>query len=72
MWQLINLRTDSIYLLHIRFQCVAVALIVVYSTDNSIYTHVVSDCKRLVPIRRYDQSCVTEQSGMAYSLGLRN
>ena len=39
---------------------------------NCIYTHVISNSKELVPIRRYDQSCVTEQSGMAYSSGLRN
>ena len=54
------------------FQYVAAALVVVYNTDSSIYTHVILDCKKLVPIRRYDQSCVTEQSGMAYSSGLRN
>ena len=49
------------------FQCVAAALVVVYSTDSSIYTHVVLDRKKLVLIRRYDQSYVTEQSSMAYS-----
>ena len=37
MWQLVNLRMDSIYLLHIRFNLctVATALVVVYSTDSS-------------------------------------
>ena len=37
MWQLVNLRTDSIYLLHIRFnlRTVAAALVVVYSIDSS-------------------------------------
>ena len=37
MWKLVNLRTDSIYLLHIHFnlRTVATTLVVVYSTDNS-------------------------------------
>ena len=37
MLQLVNLRTDSIYLLHICFnlRTVAAALVVVYSTDSS-------------------------------------
>ena len=37
MWQLVNLRTDSIYLLHICFnlRTVAAALVLVYSTDSS-------------------------------------
>ena len=37
MWQLVNLRTDSIYLLHIYFnlRTVTGALVVVYITDNS-------------------------------------
>ena len=40
MWQLVNLRMDSIYLLHIRFNLcmVVVALVAVYSTDNSSYS----------------------------------
>ena len=37
MWQLVNLSTDSIYLLHIHFnlRMVTAALVVIYSTDNS-------------------------------------
>ena len=37
MWQLVKLRTDSIYLLYVCFnlRTIAVALVVVYSTDSS-------------------------------------
>ena len=54
MWQLINLCTDSIYLLHICFnlRTVAAALVVVYSTDNISHS-VVIEAGQLLSVSRY-------------------
>ena len=43
MWQLVKLRTDSIYLLYVCFnlRTIAVALVVVYSTDNISHSVVI-------------------------------
>ena len=54
MWQLVNLRTDSIYLLHICFnlRTVAAALVVVYSTDSSSRS-VAIEAGQLLSVSRY-------------------
>ena len=53
MWQLINLRMDSIYLLHIRFnlRTVTATLVAVYSTNNSSRL-VATEAGRLLSVSR--------------------
>ena len=54
MWQLVNLRTDSIYLLHIYFnlRTVAAAIVVVYSIDSSSRL-VAIEAGQLLSVSRY-------------------
>ena len=53
MWQLVNLRTDFIYLLHIRFnlRTVTATLVAVYSTNNSSRL-VATEAGRLLSVSR--------------------